>query len=765
MKNSIIITPPLMQLNSPYPSGAYLNNFFKTQGFNSKWYDLSIELFYSIFSKEGLVKLFSLTEKQAIILSEQADSRGDPDTAFNIQRYLSTKESWINWIDFITGMLCSGRDGFSGREKEHQFLYSPFAPRGAHMENYLATLDHEPTTDDVRFLCSFALADLADYITAVFDNNFSLIRYAEALTVDERTFGDIEKQINSPVLEEFYKPVLEKIFPEKLEEKTIVCISIPFAGTFLSALYTASFFKKKYGENAVVGIGGGFVNTELREAKEPALGKYIDFISYDRGYGSYYSYLKEIERGASGHQLYKTRIFNKDGTVTEPLWHEAEAEKFEGATTIKNVPDYSDIDFNRYPRLCDDRNPMHRIWSDGAWIKAYLAHGCYWAKCAFCDTQLDYVCGYKITDVENLYKSLLATAREKGVYGIHFVDEALPPTALVKFGLLNARNGLPLYYWGNVRFEKSFTKDLAAFLSYCGLGGVSAGLEVATGEGLAEINKGTDLESIVAACAAFKEAGILVHAYMIYGFWYDTPQTIIDSMETLRQFFEAGLLDSSFWHKFVLTRNSTVYGQWEKEGRLNMVSGADQSSCFAKNNLHFKGEEKYNKFGAGLDNAVSSWMHGQSLERKVQKWFDFQVPCPNIKKDFIDNYIEKYEKKSHKCHVNYNSCGVYKGPFWLGGNPVVVESAGGSLTGGAGRGSGRGAHGGSASLLMKWIYLQEECEFNIKQKDKDLLLEILNGLKPEAQEETRTEILEKIRGSQELQNILYQLHNRGVVFI
>ena len=612
--NAIVITSPLVQLNAPYPSGAYLNSFFKEMGFSSKWYDLSIELFYSIFSKDGLTTLFSLTEDKALQMAKDAEMNGDEATSYNLYRYISFKDNWIEWIDYITGMLCSGRktinkcaenSGFSPREKEHQFLYSPFSPRGAHMENFLNSLDHEVTIDDVRFLCSFALADIADYITTVFDNEFSLIRYAESLAVDERSFSEIEKKIDSPVLNTFYLPVLEREFggyKEVIKEKgkTLVCISVPFAGTFLPSLYAARFFKERFGSDVIVGIGGGFVNTELREAKDKALSKYIDFISYDRGYGSYYAYLQSLKNGEEG-PLYKTRIFHKDGNITEPLWHDKEAEKFESKTTITNVPDYTDIDFTKYPRLCDDKNAMHRIWSDGAWIKAYLAHGCYWAKCAFCDTQLDYVCGYKITDVEHLFNSLYKTAKEKGVYGIHFVDEALPPQALVKFALLNARNGNPLYYWGNVRFEKSFTKDLAAFLSYCGLGAVSAGLEVATGEGLTLINKGTDIESIVAACAAFKEAGILVHAYMIYGFWNDTAQSIIDSMETLRQFFSAGLLDSSFWHKFVLTRNSTVYAQWEKEGKLDLVSGENQSSCFAKNNLHFKGEEKYNKFGPSLD--------------------------------------------------------------------------------------------------------------------------------------------------------------------
>ena len=764
IKNVITIIPPLLQLNSPYPSGAYLTSFFKTQGLNAHWMDLSIHLFYEIFSRSGLARLFELSEKNALKLADEAEAKGDDNTAFNLRRYISQKESWIEWIDFITAVLCGG----GAREKEHQFLYSPFAPRGNRMENYLSEVSEsgrEVTVDDVRFLCSFAFADLSDYITVAFDSQFSLVRYAESLTVDTCTFSDFEKEIDSPVMEHFYKPVLEKYIMACHAELFsasgdgfLVCISIPFAGTFLPALYTARYLKEKFGSKVFICIGGGFVNTELREARDKALSKYIDAISYDRGYGSYHALLKARESSTGSNNaslespLYKMRLFTpqSDGTikVTEPLWQDDSEEKFENEITAKIIPDYSDIDFSIYPRMCDDRNAMHRIWTDGAWIKAYLAHGCYWHRCAFCDTSLDYVCGYKPTDIEPLYKGLLKTAREKGIYGIHFVDEALPPVALKKFALLNAREGNPLYFWGNFRFEKTFTKDLAAFLSYCGLGGVSAGIESATGTGLESINKGTDIASITRACCAFKEAGVLVHAYMIYGFWNDTAQSIVDSMETLRQFFAAGLLDSAFWHKFVLTRNSTVYNQWEKEGTLNLVSGVDSSSAFARNNLHFKGEEKFNKFGAPLDTALNAWMHGQRLEQKVQKWFDFPVPQPTVSRDFIEKLINQYEEQSaaKMSNEDFEHSDDAKGIFWLGGNPVVC-------------GQGKNSE-------LRWIYLQEECYLScqaLEKKNPQSFINLLNSLSPAVSSGQRSEALSLIKKDSLLQKIIGQLHNRGVV--
>nr|MCR5187372.1 radical SAM protein [Treponema sp.] len=453
--------------------------------------------------------------------------------------------------------------------------------------------------------------------------------------------------------------------------------------------------------------------------------------------------------GSTRQSLYKLRLFTPD-SIIPPLFEDKELEAYETKITAQVVPDYSDVDFSIYPRVCDDKNPMHRLWNDGAWIKAYLAHGCYWHKCAFCDTQLDYVCGYRPVDVEKLYQGLLKTAREQGIYGIHFVDEALPPRFLKAFALLNAQHGNPLYFWGNVRFEKAFDKDLAALLSYCGFGGASAGLEVATGAGLKAINKGVDIDSIISACAAFKEAGILVHAYMIYGFWYDDAQSIINSMETLRQFFQAGLLDSSFWHKFVLTRNSQVFFEWSqgKHPELNPIIPKASKSIFADNNLHFKGEDKYDKFGLPLENALDAWMHGDRLEMKVQKWFDFPVPSPNIPKDFIEKGIERYEERNNQ-KLNLSAG---KELYWLGSD-LISDNKNFIL-------SDKKVIASSAKQSSQtWLYLQEEYSKKISPD----LAQLLSDLKPSSSYKEREKAMETIKKSPDLQKQIQGLHNIGLV--
>ncbi len=842
--NVLILQPPVMQLNTAYPSGAYLASFFRSlknaDGApvckSVRWRDLNIELFYEIFSRSGLERLFSLSCDAALARAEKAERAGDEETAFNLRRYVSERALWINWIDVITALL-RGEE----RESAHRFVFGAHVPRGSRMERYLADLQHDVTTDDARALASFALADLADYITASFDGHFALVRYAESLTVSEASFEQIARGADSPVMRHFYQPVLERVLQEERAlfgtqsggaacagsggtcadadtgthvacigaaagdecrescgaEPTLVCVSVPFAGTFAAALATGRFFKQQFGERVFVSMGGGFINTELRDCTRentPLLANYLDALSFDRGYAGYRDLLAAFTGGENAlpadGSFYKLRLFTKTATtltaptitlpastvvsalrqssvteistdaepveascVAEQRDYERAAREYEREITSTLIPDFSDIDFSRYPRLVDDTNPMHRLWSDGAWIKVYMAHGCYWHQCAFCDVTLDYVCGYCPTNVHALYESLLAQCQKKGVYGIHFVDEAMPPALMVAFARENLAHGSPLSWWGNIRFEKFFTRDVADFLAAGGLVGVSGGLEIALGSGLQEIHKGTDLPSIVAACCAFKEAGILVHAYMIYGYWKETPQDLINSMETLRQFYANGLLDSSFWHKFVLTRHSRIYKEW-KEGKVPDLepiepgedltgtdscgaahektsqgakkhatandseaarTGARKTPLFAKNGLHFAGEEKSEKYGSALNYSLERWMHGEDLHRQVQKWFDFSVPRPTIPQDFIEKHIASYESARDKAFSaplpkKVDGCIDSSRVFWLGGEKITSGKRG---TGAPGERSARGKKSASQQnpasprATVRWTYMGE----------------------------------------------------------
>lgn len=145
-----------------------------------------------------------------------------------------------------------------------------------------------------------------------------------------------------------------------------------------------------------------------------------------------------------------------------------------------------------------------------------------------------------------------------GETGFHFVDEAAPPALMREVALEILRRNLVVTWWTNIRFEKSFTRDLCYLLKLSGCVAVSGGLEVASDRLLQLIDKGVSVEQVARVTRNFTEAGIMVHAYLMYGYPTQTVQETVDSLEMVRQMFEMGILQSGFWHQFAMTAHSPV---------------------------------------------------------------------------------------------------------------------------------------------------------------------------------------------------------------
>ena len=206
-----------------------------------------------------------------------------------------------------------------------------------------------------------------------------------------------------------------------------------------------------------------------------------------------------------------------------------------------------------------------------------------------------------------------------------------------------------------------------------GLVGLSAGLEIATEKGLENTRKGITLEGAVASLAALKANGILVHAYLIYGWPGQGERDLIDSMEIVRQLFAAGLVDSAFWHRFILTRHSPIYAEW-KAGLRPDLSVVEPEWTFGSNDLAFEGEERFERYGAGLDEALGAWMEGAGLHRSVTGWFTFKVAKPSVSASRVANLARAAQRRQ-----SMPDAGRGRRAIWLGGRLIAEEGRGGTV--------------------------------------------------------------------------------------
>jgi hypothetical protein len=324
------------------------------------------------------------------------------------------------------------------------------------------------------------------------------------------------------------------------------------------------------------------------------------------------------------------------------------------------TPDYSDLHLDNYLSVIELANPMHRMWSDGRWNKLTLAHGCYWGKCTFCDVSLDYIKRYEPITASLICDRIETIISQTGQNGFHFVDEAAPPNLLKELSLEILRRNIKVSWWTNIRFEKHFTADLAFLLKAAGCIAVAGGLEVASDRLLKLMKKGVTVEKVAQVANALTQAGIMVHAYLMYGFPTETEQETIDSLEMVRQLFKNEVLKSGFWHQFAMTSHSPV---GLNPSAYHVEKIGPEFEGFADNDLYHTDPTgaKHEKFSEGLRISLFNYMNGLGLDEDLGIWFKFKTARTTIPKRFI---LRSLEDKS----IPYRH---YISLVWLGQVPDI----------------------------------------------------------------------------------------------
>ncbi|MCT4665509.1 MAG: radical SAM protein [Flavobacteriales bacterium] len=621
MAEILLITPPFTQLNTPYPATAYLKGFLNTKGIDSRQMDLGIETILRLFSAQYLTEIFEIAEYNFEDFSE------------NAQRIFFQKEQYLQSIDAVISFL-QGKNSAIAR-KICQLNYLPKASRFDQLEDLDWSFGNMGIQDRAKHLATLYLEDLSDFIVECIDPNFGFSRYAEKLGLSANSFDEIYQFLQSDL--SFVEQISIDLLEEAIQkhQPKLLTISIPFPGNLILALRFGAYAKKKY-PNMVISIGGGFPNTELRSLKDTRVFDFVDFITLDDGelpVELLYQFVKSEKK--KSNFPFKRTFYEENGKVV--YCNKSEQKDYRMSET--GTPDYTDLPLDQYISVIEVANPMHSLWSDGVWNKLTMAHGCYWAKCTFCDTSLDYIKTYYPLKAKILVDRMEELVAQTQNTGFHFVDEAAPPILMRELALEILKRRLQVTWWTNIRFEKSFSQDLCTLLAASGCIAVSGGLEVASDRLLKLINKGVTVEQVAQVTQAFTKAGIMVHSYLMYGYPSQTEQETIDSLELVRQIFELGIIQSGFWHQFALTSHSPIGKTPEEYGILPKK----EEILFADNDVQFEDSTRidHSKFSFGLKKSIYNYMHGVGFDFPIQEWFDFPIPQTTIAPQLIESYLEK----------------------------------------------------------------------------------------------------------------------------
>lgn len=584
----LLITPPLTQLNTPYPATAYLKGYYGAQGHTVRQVDLGIEVADRVLSREFLA---------GIGLEEQA-------------RLVEPVKRFLRGQDDTLGPRIANRsllpEGKRFEQLDEDNLEWSFGVSGI--------------TDKALHLATLFIEDIADYIREHVDPHFDLVRYAEYLSNDAPTFDPLyaELQQEPSPIDRLMLDLLEQCVSGFHPDK--VCLTVPFPGCLYGALRCGQWLKAH--THANIEIGGGFPNTEWRQLSDQRIYEFCHEVAID------------------GHP---------------------DADQY--------CPDFSDLPLDKYLSLTEMTNPMHRLWSQGRWNKMVMAHGCYWHRCAFCDTSLDYIGNYRAPKATTVVDHMERIMEQTHRTGFHFVDEALPPKLLKEVAEEILRRGLAVSFWGNIRFEKAYTAELCDLLAEAGMVAVSGGLEVASDRLLKLMNKGVTIQQTVEACRHLRDAGIMVHTYLMYGFPTETLQETVDALETVRRMFDEGIVQSAFWHRYAMTCHSPSGLTPEKYGARRILTHSSVSPQGADSSPNLGEQQEWYPFcnnevdwlplnsspklgevdarsadggvcqkqfpydieavGAALRLATYNYMNGLGLDQPVRSWFPIRVPKPS----------------------------------------------------------------------------------------------------------------------------------------
>ena len=510
----LFLTPPFVQLNTPYPATPSLVGFLSERGYDCTQRDLSIEVALEVLRLCG----DEFTDEAIEILQN---------------RHLSAEEK----------------------------------------------------VETTAYLDELALG-IRDSV----DPDFGFSRYAERLGVAVPDLGLIlrrlrRKSLVDRILEEKVAAVLREVRP------TIVGVTCPFPGTLLGAFRIAQTIKRLDPSIQTV-LGGGYVNTELRSLDDARIGRFFDAVMYDEGYGPWLEFL-----GAPA------------GVEIPPF--------------VK--PSYKGLDLSLYMDLPESENPMHRLWSTGRWLKLQMARGCYWHKCAFCDVSLDYIKCFQMPEASVVVDAMEALVRETGCApDFHFTDEAMPPALIAQMCREIVKRKFKCRWWGNIRFDTAFTPALTRLMARAGCIAVTGGLECAVDRLLKLMNKGITLASARTALTAFHDAGILVHAYLMYAFPTETEREAVRALGQVRRFFREDLIQSAFFHRFALTVHSPIAKDPTRFGiEVDTPSPRPRGRTFAVNEIPFRepNAPDWDRLGKGLALALYNYMRGAGLSKPLAFWF------------------------------------------------------------------------------------------------------------------------------------------------
>lgn len=536
MKTLFVSVPQWYPMN-PYLAGAVLVGQLKAAGFDASFYDLNIEFFNDILTRDVVEQRLEEAKRQLSGLRSLAESLEDPEKHFSTYsksvrtRFLRfrTISEFLDRDDGMSERVLAGVDDAVRVMKDKERFYEP----------------------ETLFKAKDMLVDALKIISLPYAPARIMLDNYIADPVMSYSYADVKAQCYDADLNMFI-PYFEKKLPEvPLDGYGMIGISVADLSQLVPALTLGRMIKERTDKK--VCLGGNYIYKIITEIKETPefFTLFCDFVSVGDGETAAVE-LAECMDGLRPIEEVHSLVWLKDGRVitneTAPLLD----------MNSLSFPDFDDYDFSKY-------------FSPETVLPVQLGKGCYWGKCTFCD----FYTGQQKFDIKGVSHAADEVEYLKNRYGVDhfiFVDEAVPPRFYDKFiDELNAR-GVHIHFYSFARLDRGFTRGLLKKLHDSGAEYFSWGFEAASPRLLSLMNKGVDPDVRMRILRDCVEIGMWTQCTFLLGYPTETPEELQATIDVIE---DRMLINSCTPSNFSLKKNAILKNELDKVGITDYQSNGD----------------------------------------------------------------------------------------------------------------------------------------------------------------------------------------------
>ena len=403
------------------------------------------------------------------------------------------------------------------------------------------SLNHEDLIKKY-YIATKALEVYLEVISKISDA-FALYPYDFRLKGGNLNFNTLEQMLLNP-------PEVFSIYAEQIIEKNIMPANpkvIGFSCLGQEQLYFVLLFGQllKSRSDIPIIVGGTFLTRifEQGSLKSSWFSKYFDIIAINEGEKPCQEILSNLRDGFALTKEVSGIIFLEDNTIVS-----SPPGKALNPAEIP-IPDFDDM-------------PLDRYFSIATTLPLLASRGCYWGKCEFCRHGMVYGDNnFKVYEINKVLDTVNHLSQKYDISQFSFRDEAIPPSIIRQLGKVfppHVETGWT--FSGDVRFDKSFTKDDFTNLYKIGFRSLQVGLESGSEHVLKLMKKGDDnyrKETMIRNLSDATESGIWIHCFLFFGFPGETDEDAEQTYEFVLQ--HANTIGNFGCGTFILEHNSPIF--------------------------------------------------------------------------------------------------------------------------------------------------------------------------------------------------------------